>query len=69
MTMQTDAFWKRTLGIFKAAPVKIALSSGTEIVGDVFFIGDEHCTITKADGTHSRVVYARIASCVEAARL
>lgn len=64
--MATDNFWKRTIGIFKSAPVKITLHSGTEIVGDVFWVGEDCCTIQRPDGGASRVYYSRIRQVVEA---
>lgn len=64
--MIADAFWKRTIGIFRAVPVKITLYSGTEVVGDVFFIGEDCCTIKRPDGGASRVYYSRIRQVVEA---
>jgi len=61
-----DDFWKRTIEIFRAAPLKITLASGTEVLGEVIFVGADSCTLRRPDGSAARVYYSRIREVVEA---
>lgn len=56
------SFWKRTLAIFKAEPVRLELRSGLHVIGDIDSIADTSCTIKKYDGSTIIVQFDEIIS-------
>jgi hypothetical protein len=57
------SFWKRTLGIFRdSGALKIELRGGKRIVGELETIGDNSCSVRKADGSTALIEFEAILS-------
>ena len=59
----TMTFWKRTLEIFKAEPVRLKLRGRGELIGDIGLIGDTAFRLKKADGSAELIQFDEILVC------
>ncbi len=62
--MTYGPFWNRTLKLFRSQPVRLTLTGGRELVGDIDMIGDTSVAIRKADGATELISLDQLRQCL-----